>query len=129
METVNHIEILNDHIEKMIVKKNSQTINALERLRINYLGKLEMINKQIKKAEANFLNELSKEFEEAIPIDIVVKKPRGRPRKIYPNILSEIIINEVSVDTFEVQLEPVIVEPYIVEVVSVNQTENQEAPY
>ena len=109
MEIENHIELLNNHVEKIIVKSNNETINALERLRVKYLAKIELIDLQIKKAEQHFLNNLSNEFYEAKPIELVVKKIRGRPRKVYPVIMPEIIINEVSVDTYEVQLEPIIV--------------------
>ena len=103
----NAIETLNTHVEKIIVKRNSQTINALERLRIMYLGKLELIAIQIKRAEENMLNDISKEFEESIPIDIVVKKPRGRPRKVFPVIMPQ-VINDVVIDTYETQVEPII---------------------
>ena len=109
MEIENHIELLNNHVEKIIVKSNNETINALERLRVKYLAKIELINCQIKKAEAHFLNNLSNEFYEAKPIELVVKKIRGRPRKVYPVIMPEIIINDIVIDTYEVQLEPIIV--------------------
>ena len=86
MEIENHIELLNNHVEKIIVKSNNETINALERLRVKYLAKIELIDLQIKKAEQHFLNNLSNEFYEAKPIELVVKKIRGRPRKVYPVI-------------------------------------------
>jgi len=104
----NAIEILNSHVEEIIVKKNNDTINALERLRVKYLAKIELINHQIKKAEQNFLNNLSNEFKDATPIELVVKKTRGRPKKVYPTILPEIIVNDIVIDTYEVKVEPLI---------------------
>ena len=100
MEYENAIETLNLHVEEIIVKKNYDTINALERLRIKYLAKIELINHQIKRAEQNFLNNLSNEFKDAKPVEFVVKKTRGRPKKV--------IINDIAIDTYEVQLEPII---------------------
>ena len=108
MEYENAIETLNLHVEEIIVKKNNDTINALERLRIKYLAKIELINHQIKRAEQNFLNNLSNEFKDAKPVEFVVKKVRGRPRKVYPKIMPQ-VINDVVIDTYEVQLEPLIV--------------------
>ena len=101
MEFENAFETLNLHVEEIIVKKNNDTINALERLRVKYLAKIELINHQIKRAEQNFLNNLSNEFSEAKPVELVVKKTRGRPKKV--------IINDIAIDTYEVQLEPLIV--------------------
>jgi hypothetical protein len=109
MEYENAIETLNLHVEEIIVKNNNDTINALERLRIKYLAKIELIGHQIKRAEQNFLNNLSNELKDATPIELVVKKVRGRPRKIYPVIMPEIIINDIVIDTYEVKLEPLIV--------------------
>ena len=108
MEFENAIETLNLHVEEIIVKKNNDTINALERLRVKYLAKIDLINHQIKRAEQNFLNNLSNEFSEAKPVELVVKKVRGRPRKVYPKIMPQ-VINDVVIDTYEVQLEPLIV--------------------
>ena len=108
MEFENAIETLNLHVEEIIVKKSNDTINALERLRVKYLAKIELINHQIKRAEQNFLNNLSNEFSEAKPLELVVKKVRGRPRKVYPIIMPQ-VINDVVIDTYEVQLEPLIV--------------------
>ena len=108
MEIENAMETLNTHIEEIIVKRVSETINALERLRIKYLAKIEMINLQIKKAEANFSNNLSNEFYETKPIEFIVKKTRGRPKKVYPVLMPEIIINDIIIDTYEVQLDPII---------------------
>ena len=118
MEIDSAIEILNLHVEEIIVKKNNDTINALERLRIKYLAKIELINLQIKKAEQNFLNNLSNELKDATPVELVVKKIRGRPRKVYPTILpvltprgfdqGEIIINNIIIDTYETKKEDLI---------------------
>ena len=104
----NAIETLNLHVEEIIVKKNNDTINALERLRVKYLAKIELINHQIKRAEQNFLNNLSNEFSEAKPLELVVKKVRGRPRKVYPIIMPQ-VINDVVIDIYETQVEPLIV--------------------
>jgi len=101
------IETLNAHVEEIIVKKNNDTINALERLRVKYLAKIELINHQIKKAEANFLNNLSNEFKDATPVQLSVKKIRGRPRKVFPVIMPQ-VINDVVIDTYETQVEPLI---------------------
>ena len=108
MEFENAIETLNLHVEEIIVKKNNDTINALERLRVKYLAKVELINHQIKRAEQNFLNNLSNEFSEAKPVELVVKKVRGRPRKVYPKIMPQ-VINDVVIDIYETQVEPLIV--------------------
>ena len=108
MDYENAIESLNNVVEKIIVKKNNDTINALERLRVKYLAKIDLINHQIKKSEENFLNNLSKEFSEAKPLELVVKKVRGRPRKVYPKKMPQ-VINDVVINTYEVQLEPLIV--------------------
>ena len=108
MDYENAIESLNNVVEKIIVKKNNDTINALERLRVKYLAKIELINHQIKRAEQNFLNNLSNELSEAKPVEFVVKKIRGRPKKIYPKIMPQ-VINDVVIDTYEIQLEPLIV--------------------
>jgi len=107
MEVENQIENLNNFIENVITVQKSKTINALERLRVKYLGKLEMIEKQIKKTEERLLSELSNELSEAQPIELIEKKQRGRPKKIYPTILPE-IINDVIIDTYETQLDPLI---------------------
>ena len=107
MEIENQVELLNSFIEKVIIVKRSNTINALERLREKYLGKLAMIDKQIKKTEERLLSELSNELSEAVPVELIEKKQRGRPRKIYPTIMPE-IINNIVIDTYETQLDPLI---------------------
>jgi len=107
MEVENQIETLNNFIENVITVQKSKTINALERLRVKYLGKLEMIEKQIKKTEERLLSELSNELSEAQPIELIEKKQRGRPKKIYPTILPE-IINDVIIDTYETKKEDLI---------------------
>jgi len=104
----NAIEILNSHVEKIIDKRNNDTINALERLRVKYLAKIELINHQIKRAEQNFLNNLSIEFTDATPIQLSVKKVRGRPRKVFPVIMPQ-VMNDVVIDTYETQVEHLIV--------------------
>jgi len=102
MEIENAMETLNSHIEDIIVKRVSETINALERLRCKYLAKIDLINHQIKKSENKLLSEITNEFSEAKPVEVIEKKQRGRPKKIYPTIMPE-IINDVIIDTYETE--------------------------
>jgi len=124
MDYENAIETLNLHVEEIIVKKNNDTINALERLRVKYLAKIELINHQIKKSEENFLNNLSNEFKDATPIELVIKKNRGRPRKVFPIIMPQ-IINDIIIDTYELKLEPLIVIDVPEEVIFNDQVESE----
>jgi len=55
----------------------------LERLRCKYLAKIELINHQIKKSEANLLNNLSNKFSEAKPVELVDKKKRKAKESYY----------------------------------------------
>ena len=75
-------------------------INTLEKMRLNYTAKLEVINLKIMKLESNIFNEISNEFSDAKPVKL---NKRGRPKKIYP--VSTEIINEVSVDEASIDIQ------------------------
>jgi len=79
----NGIEILNQHVENIITVKLSKMslINTLEKMRLNYQAKLEVINLKIKKLENKLLNDITNEFADAVPVKL---NKRGRPKKIYP---------------------------------------------
>ena len=100
MEIENAVEALNTQVEHLITVKLSKMslINTLEKMRINYHAKLEVINLKIKKLENKLLNDITNEFQDAKPIKL---NKRGRPKKI----------------THEIIADPVVVEPYEVVVV------------
>jgi len=100
----NGAKILNKHVENIITVKLSKMslINMLEKMRLNYQAKLEVINLKIKKLENKLLNDITNEFKDAVPVKL---NKRGRPRKIYPTIMPEVIHDPV-VEAYEVVVVP-----------------------
>jgi len=91
MEYENAIESLNSHVETIINVKLSKMsqINHLEKMRINYTAKLELINLKITKLEQNITNDIQTVFKNAKSVKV---NKRGRPRKDhYPKIMPEVI--------------------------------------
>ena len=92
-EIENGIEILNSHVENIITVKLSKMslINTLEKMRLNYQAKLEVINLKIKKLENKLLNDITNEFQDAKKVKL---NKRGRPKNIYP--ILDIKIPEIA---------------------------------
>jgi len=93
----NGAEILNSHVENIITVKLSKMclMNTLEKMRLNYQAKLEVINLKIKKLENKLLNDTTNEFKDATPVKL---NKRGRPKKIIHEIISDPVVVEPSVD-------------------------------